>query len=189
MAEIHRRIEKLRAPLRLEERRVPPALFAPAIFIAVKDFSGGRAENCACDFIQRKGRQQVVVIEAGDELASGEFESSIRVFCDSEVRLEALEADPWLAWDPPVEDLDCFGLGRTGIDQTKLPVPVRLFRNGRKHCLKELRRRVEDRHKQTDFRFASPKFRLSALTLQRRRVRFMFRYPRRISSRSAGCRR
>ena len=42
VTDIHRRTKKLRAPFRLEKRRVPFAFFAPSIFIAVKDVGLGR---------------------------------------------------------------------------------------------------------------------------------------------------
>src|SRR6476469_1563775 len=68
VADIHRGKEKLGAPIGLEIGRVPSPFQIATVFVAVENFRVGRAKNRAGQFVNGKRREEIIVINAGDEI-------------------------------------------------------------------------------------------------------------------------
>ena len=100
MTQIHRGEQIFRAPFRLEERRVALAVRAQSIFVAVENVALGMARDGADQFVEREGREPVIVIDAGDEIAGRQDERAIRIFGNTEILGQELDAQPRLFFLP-----------------------------------------------------------------------------------------
>src|SRR5436853_6152721 len=126
MAEIHERLQKFRTPFRFEKWGVPYPLLAPAVFVAVKNLCLGRFANRLCQRVKRKGREQIVMIDAGYEIASSKLECTICVFCDAEIPRQIPDVKSRLPRFPAFQYIQCLRIFGPTIDQTNFPVVVGL---------------------------------------------------------------
>ena len=104
----------------------------------------------ACQFVKRKGREQIVVIDAGDEIACRQRERAVGVFGDAEIFRQELDAQPRLLSLPFLQALDRRHLGRAAIDRADFEIVVGLGRERREQFIEKSARRVVCRQEQTD---------------------------------------
>src|SRR5215831_6027344 len=107
MTEIHERLQKLGTPFWFEKRRMPRSRRVPAVFVAVKNLPVRGFANCLCQFEKRKRREQIVMIDAGHEIACRELECSVCVFRNPKILRQILDVKSRLSLPPALQRLDC----------------------------------------------------------------------------------
>src|SRR6266446_10420050 len=166
MAEIHERLQKLRAPFWFEKWGVPYSLLAPTVFLAVKNLRVRGFTNRLRQLVKRKRREQIVMIDAGYEIAGRELECAICIFCDASILRQIADVKPRLLRFPAFQYIQCLRIIGPTIDQANFPVVVGLPKDRGEHLVEKLRRRIVNRQEQADFRTPRPAPRYLALLIE-----------------------
>src|SRR5205085_10164971 len=108
--------KQLRIPLWFEERRVASAFFGESVLVAVENVGVGKVRGRARQFVKRERRQDVVVIQAGNEITGRHFQGAVGVFRDAKVFVEAVQANSFVARRPAPQGFDGFRTIGAAID-------------------------------------------------------------------------
>src|SRR6266480_251975 len=102
VAQVHERVEQVRAPLWLEKWRNAPAI-SQSIFVAVKNIGAGALANRPRQFKQRERREQVVVVHQGDEISRRHSQCAVGVFRHAQIFWKTLQSNPGVIFLPLLE--------------------------------------------------------------------------------------
>ena len=69
--------KQIRVPIALEMRIVAPSRSADLVLVAVDHIEVGVAGDLACDHVEGMRRQDVIMVQKGDELAGREIEGAV----------------------------------------------------------------------------------------------------------------
>ena len=79
VADVHKRTEQFWAPFWFEKRRVTFSIRAQSVFVAVENFPLRKSVDGRGELVQSKWRQEIIVIDAGDEITRRESERVVAV--------------------------------------------------------------------------------------------------------------
>ncbi len=146
-----------------------------------KKYPGRELADGTRQFVKRKRREQIVMIDARHEVACREVERAICVFCDAKIPRRVLDVKSRLPRLPAFQYIQCFRIIGPTIDQANFPVIVGLPTDRGQHLVEKLRRRVVNRQEQADLRTPHPTPRCTPLLLKLICIRLVLANPCRVA--------